>query len=221
VIKVLQSWQEIQAATLKIQQQGLPLHLDVHKNWDHSLLYDAIGRMDLQSCMIDLGCGEYCTLNFLAALGFNNLHGIDLQLEPNNADTTYFLYQGNLTQTPLVSGSCDVGISISVIEHGVDLSAFFAEISRLLKTNGLLFITTDYWEERIEIDSAIKPFELDWKVFCKADIQQLIALAQENNLVLEQDGIIPACSDKPIAWHDYNYTFIALLFRKVAAIINY
>jgi len=79
----------------------------------------------------------------------------------------------------------------------------------------LLFLTTDYWSEYLEIDNSIKPFGLEWKVFCQADIEQLIALAKENNLVLERDGGIPAGSDRPIAWHNYNYTFMALLFRKV------
>jgi SAM-dependent methyltransferase len=216
VINVLKSWQEIHAATIEIQHQGLPLHLDVHKNWDHLLLYDLIGKIDLQSSIVDLGCGECCTLNFLAALGFKQLRGIDFKLEPN-ADAAYALYQGNLTKTPFVSGECDVAISISVIEHDVELPAFFAEVSRLLKPDGLLFITTDYWSEYLEIDSSIKPFGLEWKIFCQTEIEQLIALAKDNNLVLERNGGIPACSDKPIAWHNYNYTFIALLFRKVTA----
>lgn len=215
MIEVLQNRQEIDAATLKIQSLCLPPHLDLHKNWDHLLLYNAIATIDKQSQIIDLGCGECCTLNFLAALNFNNLHGIDLQIG-YDANTAYTLHQGNITQTPLVSGKCDVAISISVIEHGVDLPAFFAEVSRLLKTGGLLFVTTDYWSEYIEIDSSIQPFGLEWKVFSGADIEQLITLAQENNLVLAQAEDIPACSDKPVRWYGYKYTFIALLFRKAA-----
>lgn len=125
MIKVLQSWQEIRAATLEIQRQGFPPHLDGHKNWDHLLLYNAIGTIGKQSSIVDLGCGECCTLNFLAALGFKNIHGIDLQPKPNQMDVTYTLYQGNLTKTPLSSSSCDVALSISVIEHGVELPAFF------------------------------------------------------------------------------------------------
>lgn len=217
MIKVLQNWQEIHAATQEIQHKKLPLHLDVHKNWDHLLLYEAIAKKDKQSRIVDLGCGECCTLDFLAALGFKNLHGIDLKLEPNKIAATYALYQGNLIKTPFPRGECDVVISVSVIEHSVDLPAFLAEVSRLLKPDGLLFITTDYWEKHIEIDSFIKPFGLDWKVFCKPDIEELIALAKAHNLVLEGDGSIPACLDKPIDWH-YKYTFMALFFRKVPAL---
>lgn len=215
MIKVLQNWQEIKVATSEIERMELPLHLDFHKNWDHLLLYNAIATQDKQITIIDLGCGECCTLNFLAALGFKNLHGIDLNLE-QNSNAAYTLYQGNLTQSPLTSGSCDVVISVSVIEHGVDLSAFLVEASRLLKTGGLLVVTTDYWQEYIEIDRSIKPFGLEWKIFCQADIEQLIELARKNNLVLEQNGNIPASSERAIAWYDYNYTFIALFFKKVA-----
>jgi SAM-dependent methyltransferase len=214
VIKVLQNWQEVQSATLEIQRKGLPLHLDIHKNWDHLLLHNLIERKGKHSSIVDLGCGECCTLNFFDALGFKNISGIDLNIE-RNGDTTYSLYQGDLTKTSFISGSVDVAVSISVIEHSVDLPAFFAEAARLLKVEGLLFITTDYWEKPLEIDSYIKPFGLEWQVFSQADIEQLIAVAKEYNLVLEQDKDIPACLDKPIAWYNYKYTFIALLFRKI------
>ena len=160
MINILQNRQEIDASTLKIQSLGLPPHLDIHKNWDHLLLYNAIASIDKQSHIIDLGCGECCTLNFLAALGFKNIYGIDLQIG-YDANTAYTLHQENLTQTPLVNGECDVAISIPVIEHGVEIAAFFAEVSRLLKTDGLLFLTTDYWAEYIEIDSSIQPFGLE------------------------------------------------------------
>ena len=147
-------------------------------------------------------------------MGFKNLHGIDLQLKPNSENAAYSLYQGNLTKTPLLANSCELAVSISVIEHGVELPIFFAEVSRLLKTSGLLLLTTDYWSQPLSVDSSIKPFGLEWKIFCRQEIKQLIALAGANNLVLEENQSIPACFKQPIAWYGYNYTFIALLFRK-------
>lgn len=215
MIKILQNWQEIQSAALEIQRQGLPLHLDIHKNWDHLLLYDVIETKDKYSSIVDLGCGDCCTLDLLAALEFKNISGVDLKIE-STADIPYSLHRGDLTRTGFISSSCDVVVSISVVEHGVDLSAFFAEAARLLKSNGLLFITADYWQEHLKIDSSIKPFGLEWKIFCQADIEQIITTAKANNLVLEQNGDIPDCLEKPITWHNYDYTFIALLFRKVA-----
>lgn len=216
MIRVLQNQQEINVASQEIQQKGLPQHFDIYKNWDHLLIYEVIANKDRQSLIIDLGCGECCTLNFLSALGFQNLHGIDLKILPNKMSTTYTLYEGDITKTPFDSDSCDVAITVSTIEHGVDLSAFFAEVSRLLKVGSLLFITTDYWEEHIEIDNSIKPFALNWKIFSKIEIEELIVLAKAHNLVLEGNENIPACLDKPIHWY-YHYTFIALVFKKVPA----
>lgn len=212
MIRVLQNWQEINAATCSHQTQGKQLHLDIHKNWDQKLLNELVTYLDKTDCIIDLGCGDYCTLDFLAAEGFTNLHGIDLKLKPRDS-APYSLYQRDITDTAFADSSCDVAVSISVIEHGVDLPKFFAEVYRILKPNGLLFITTDYWETNIDIDSSIKPFGLEWKIFSRNDIEELIELAAKNNLVVEKESHIPACSEQPIHWHGYKYTFIALAFR--------
>lgn len=58
MIKILQNWQDIQAAKQELERQNLPLHLDIHKNWDHLLLYEVIGKKDRQDTIVDLGCGE-------------------------------------------------------------------------------------------------------------------------------------------------------------------
>ncbi|MBD2775487.1 hypothetical protein [Iningainema tapete] len=58
MIKVLQNWQEILSAKQEIQSLNLPLHLDVHKNWDHLLLKQAIETSDRHSLIVDLGCGD-------------------------------------------------------------------------------------------------------------------------------------------------------------------
>jgi hypothetical protein len=99
VIKVLQNQQEILVASQEIQQKGLPQHFDAYKNWDHSLISQVIANKDKQSLIIDLGCGECCTLNFLSALGFQNLHGIDLEILPERKSSNYTLYEGDLIKT--------------------------------------------------------------------------------------------------------------------------
>lgn len=218
MIKVLKNWQEIGEATLGLQRKGLPTHTDTRKNWDQFLVYDTIASQDRNSCIIDLGCSPYCTLNFLAALGFKNIYGIDLNIEDSEIENApYRLYRGDITNTPFSSNFFDFAVSISVIEHGVDLRAFFKEVSRIIKYNGLLFLTTDYWEKARDIDASIKPLGLPWKVFDKNDIQKLIIAAQDYGLTIEEDINIPPCSDKPIFWEGVEYTFIGLLFRKTAS----
>lgn len=215
MIQVLQNWLEIGEATLFLQRQRLPTHLTVQKNWDQFLLNQQLLNASKQSAILDLGCGDCCTLKFLAALGFTNLSGIDLHLSPSSSASPYKLHQGDLMNTSFPDQSFDWAISISVIEHGVDLQAFFDEAYRILKPNGTLFVTTDYWEEKVEVDSSIQPFGLSWQIFSKVQIQEAIAIAQTCGFKLKQNTVIPACADKTVTWYDKDYTFIAFAFCKV------
>ncbi|MBD1842073.1 class I SAM-dependent methyltransferase [Cyanobacteria bacterium FACHB-63] len=214
MIEVLQNWQEIETATQALQQASLPTHITIQKNWDQWLLAQLLeaSKVDRQFKIIDLGCGDCCTLEFLSALGFKDLHGIDFSIKPSHSN--YKLYQGDLTATSFPDCSYDVAVSISVIEHGVDLDAFFQEAYRLLKPNGLLFATADYWQSKISVDSSIQPFGLAWTIFSQTEIEQAIALALSHGFLLEQNQEVPACTETTVSWYEKNYTFIALTFRK-------
>ena len=214
MIKVLKNWQEIGEATLSLQRKGLPTHSDTRKNWDLSLLYETIASENRNSRIVDLGCSPGCTLVFLISLGFTNLYGIDFDLDfSGGRNFPANLYQGDLTDTSFESDFFDVAISISVIEHGVDLKDLFSEVNRILKNDGLLFLTTDYWEEKQDVGE-INPLGLPWKVFAEADIQELINVAQDYGFCLNEDINIPSCSERTIIWQGLEYTFIALIFKK-------
>ena len=214
MIKVLKNWQEIGDATLTLQRKGLPTHSDTRKNWDLSLLYQTIASENRNSRIVDLGCSPGCTLVFLISLGFTNLYGIDFDLDFNGGrNFPANLYQGDLTDTNFESDFFDVAISISVVEHGVDLKDLFSEVNRILKNDGLLFLTTDYWGEKQDVGE-INPLGLPWKVFSEADIQDLINVAQDYGFSLNEDINIPSCSERTIIWQGIEYTFIALIFKK-------
>lgn len=214
MIQVLQSWLEIGEATLSLQRRGLPTHLTVQKNWDQFLLSQQLLSTAKQSAILDLGCGDCCTLRFLAALGFTHLAGIDLHLPPQSSSLPYQLYQGNLLNTTFTEQSFDWAISVSVVEHGVNLEAFFQEAYRILKPNGTLFVTTDYWEEKVEVDASIQPYGLSWQIFSKAQIQDALTIAQSCGFDLKQEPNIPSCVDKTVTWYGKDYTFIAFALRK-------
>lgn len=214
MIQVLQNWQEVENATDWLKQRGLPTHLTVQKNWDQYWLAQQLQAQGAFDRVLDLGCGDCCTLDFLAALGISELHGVDLEIKPFEGDRPYTLHQGDLTATLFPDQFCDGLVSISVIEHGVDLQRFFAEAHRLLKPGGLLFVTTDYWQEPIAIDPAIRPFGLTWKIFSQEEIEAAIAIAQQQGFELVNGSEIPACSEKPVSWYNRDYTFIALAFQK-------
>ena len=210
MIQILQTLQEVELATQALQSRDLPTHLTVEKNWDQWLLAQCLSHSDRQCPIIDLGCGDYCTLEFLAALGFQQLHGIDLTIQQPAGDRPYQLYQGDLTATPFSDQTFDCAVSISVIEHGVDLKRFFQETYRILKPEGLLFITTDYWQEKIQTDSSIKPFGLSWSIFSSVEVQAMLALAQQQGFRLLANPEISPCHERTVDWHGQQYTFIAI-----------
>ena len=231
MIQVLQNWHEIGAATLALQRAGLPLHDTVQKNWDQYLLWQLAAPLDRQAHLVDLGCGAGHALKLLHTLGFAHLSGVDFQISytlrlrqlrgawQQRGRKPYALCRGDLTRTPLADASQDVVLSISTIEHGVDVGQFLSEASRLLKPGGLLFVTTDYWEEKLRPDGAVREFGLPWRVFSRPEIEALIEQAQRTRLVLDKEGSVPACEEQTVWWHGQNYTFLALVFRKQPPIL--
>ena len=227
MIKVLQNWQEIGDSILNLQREGLPTHGTVQKNWDHFLLYSTLISTDRQSMIVDLGFGEGWTLTFLHALGFNNIHGVDFRIDrrlrvkqlltmwrQKTLRPPYHLQRANITKTPFQPETYDIAISISTIEHGVDIDRFLAEASRILKPNGLLFITTDYWDDKIRTDRSARAFGLSWQVFSRDQIETMVRVASNLGLVLFHKTASPQCSGRPVLWHNSSYTFIAMLFTK-------
>lgn len=229
MINVLQSWQEVGDATLTLQREGLPVHPTPQKNWDHFLLYRVISPKDRGIDIVDLGCGEGHTLRLLHALGFQSILGLDLSIglrlrlaqaagswRKRTLQPSFRLRASDICRTDLADQSISLAVSVSTIEHGVDMSSFFREASRILKPDGLLFITTDYWEEKIQTDESIMSFGLPWKIFSAAEIEALIDLARENGLELVSPGKPPSCNERTVRWQQQDYTFISLLFRKLS-----
>lgn len=224
MIRVLQDWREIGAATLALQRAGLPTHETPQKNWDQYLVWQLVTPLDRAARIVDLGCGEGFTLKLLTRLGFTNLCGIDYQISNtlrlrqlrwawrHHGRVPYRLRRGDLTRTPLPDASQDVALCISTIEHGVDTERFFAEARRLLKPGGRLLVTTDYWAEPLPTEGSARAFGLPWRVFSRGEAADLIEQARRAGLVLADEGTIPPCGEQTVSWHGWDYTFLALVF---------
>ena len=225
MIKVLQNWSELGQWYQSLSARGLPLHFVAQKNFDFYHLHQLLDPIPRSAALVDLGCGDAGTLLFLRAMGFRELHGIDLKITwPTRAQQwvraargralPYHLYQGDLTQTPFPGGRFDAGICISVIEHGVPLSKFFAEARRILKPSAPLLVSTDYWEPKIAQPSNAVADGLPWRISCRQDIEALVRLAKANGFSLLHDGPVPDCSERTVAWSSQRYTFVLLLFHR-------
>lgn len=226
MIRVLANWQEVGEAVLTLQRAGLPLHETPQKNFDHFTLRKALAGVREDATIVDLGCGGAYTLRFLHALQFRKISGVDLAIErraramqiklmlrERTWRPPFHLRRGNLTSTSLPSGSCDIAISISAIEHGVDIERFLAEAARILRIGGLLFITTDYWEDKVDTDG-VRAFGLPWQIFSRNQIVSLIKSASQLGLKPVENGEVPACTERTVFWQNRDYTFIAIMLKR-------
>lgn len=210
MIRVLGNWQEVGEAILNLQREGLPLHESPQKNFDHFILRKTLANVGKDAAIVDLGCGGVHTLPFLHSLRFRNISGVDLAIEWRTRGTQiklmlrertwrppFRLPRGDLTGTLLPSASCDMAISISTIEHGVDTERFLAEVARVLRPAGLLFVTTDYWEEKIDTDG-VEAFNLPWQIFSKEQVVELVKVAGRLGLKPVGTDDVPRCADTTV-----------------------
>lgn len=227
MIRVLQDWQEIGEASRFFSVNDLPRHGSIEKCWDLRLLYDMVAPLGRGSRIIDLGCSGAHTLGFLQAMGFADLVGVDLNVGARDRlaqgwrmwrerrwRRPFRILRRDLTQTGLGGGTFDAATCISVIEHGVDFEAFLRESSRLLKPGGLLLVSADYWEEKMDVSDDGGEYGMAWTILCKQDIEHLVELAGRCGFELLGDSAIPRCGQRCVIWHGREFTFVALAFRK-------
>lgn len=212
---------EAEACTRLTKELGLPSHHDTQKNWDtlKSLFY-IITAIDVSSPLLDAGCGERSTiLNWLALLGYQHLYACDIRPvreQSYRSEQIKFSVQ-NLTHTCYPDRFFHAVTCISVIEHGVDLHNFFKEMSRIIKREGLLIISTDYWSKPIDC-SCIYPYGKEMgemKVFGPEQIQAIISLANSNGFSLCRP-IDLKTYERAVRWErvQREYTFIFFALKK-------
>lgn len=226
MISVLQDWRELGECIETLQCDKLPLHTTPQKNWDHFILRNALVGLDADAPIADLGCGHGFTLEFLRRLGFSNLLGIDLsiswRLRAREALTMYRerkltppyrIVRGSISESSIPASSIALAVSVSTIEHGVDVDRFLADSFRILKPGAQLFLTTDYWGDKIEVPDSIRAFGLPWRIFDRDQISGLLDSAAHVGFE-RLENPIPDCSGAPVVWQGLAYTFIALMLRK-------
>lgn len=193
---------------------GLPVG-DYIKSWDVSRTLDLIGeRLDRNAPILDLGayCSEIPVS--LAIMGYNDVHGIDLNPQvsqmPYASQVHYAI--GNFMRTPYADACFDAITAISVIEHGYHPEALFAEVGRLLRPDGLFFASFDYWPEKIDT-AGTTFFDLSWLIFSEADYIAMLEVAARNGLHPVGD-IKTQASEPAIHCGGFDYTFAWTVLQK-------
>lgn len=94
--------------------------------------------------ILDIGCGNGSILRYLSALGYTNLHGLEISgyaIERLRAEGIE-MHFGKLPSIPLPDASFDIVIASQVLEHVIRRRRFLREIQRVLKPGGraLVFV---------------------------------------------------------------------------------
>lgn len=208
---------EAKAATAELARLGLPSHPDTVKNWDTlaalAVVLDSTRRSER---ILDAGASYYSTLlPILARYGYTHLDGCNLEFgEPKRRGPVNFRY-GDLTATDYPSGAFGAVACLSVIEHGVDLTAYFKEMARLLRPGGTLVTSTDYWSEPIDTTGLVA-YGNPVRVFMPADIVAGLEVARSYGL--EPRGPLDlSCQDRVVTWRrfDLRYTFLVFTLHKI------
>jgi SAM-dependent methyltransferase len=188
---------------------------DALKSWDVLNTSGFIERhLKSSSSICDFGAYASEIPAVLHKLGYSFIVGVDLNprlhLMPQRPSTRYCL--ANFLRAPFTSESFDVVTAISVIEHGFQRAALLSEVCRLLKPGGYFIASFDYWPEKIDT-SAIRVFGMDWSIFSRSEIQELLSDAGTHGL--QPVGRIELDVEKPVIhWGGKDYTFAWMVLRK-------
>jgi len=213
---VLRTEAEANAATAEIARLGLPSHPDQVKNWDTlAALSVVLSRTRPSDRILDAGAAYYSTLlPILARYRYTHLDACNLEFRQPKARGSIEFRYGDLTATDYPSGAFGSITCLSVIEHGVDLTAYFKEMARLLRPGGTLVTSTDYWSEPIDTTGLVA-YDTPVRVFTPADITAGLEIAKSYGL--EPTGPLDlSCQDRVVTWPRFGlrYTFVVFTLRK-------
>lgn len=214
---VLQSRAEWRLAVAQAHKLGWLLHPDSPKNWDTLIALDVILQNTTPGAtVLDAGAEQYSSLlPCLTLYGYRNLHGINLTIgRPINRGPIKYEH-GDITATDFATESIDAITCLSVIEHGVNLEAYFKEMSRILKPGGVLISSTDYWEHKIDTNS-LQTYGTPVKVFTLSEINELLQVARVYGLESTGEQLDLECKEKCVTWKrlGLRYTFVIFTLRK-------
>ena len=225
--EILLTKNDINNSSEIVNRLGLQSHHDRQKNWDTLKSLSGIIQ-NSNPCdnlsILDIGTGSKPTiLKWLrAVLPESQLWGCDREASLNASikEMNINFCAKDITEANFGCEQFNFVTCISVIEHGVDTKLLFKEISRVLKKNGLAFISTDYWDTGIDTSGKF-PYGLQYgemKVFSQKELEALISEAKEEGLLLIGDNVDLSCNEKAVYWErmDEKYTFAFLCFEKVS-----
>jgi len=241
---VLKSFSQVEEAITKLKNLGLPPHPDTIKSWDTWKIINFINEnAEKNANILDVGCNGSPVLPLLKKLGFKNLFGCDVDLNirkrrllrrvknkifnenPDqlinemlrNKDGFYQLTIQDLEKTNYEANFFDIVSSLSVIEHGVNVSNYLTEINRILKPGSFLLTSTDYWPKKIETESNVYDRPSKDVIFDENNIKEILDNLGKNGFSLYGQMNFDF-QDMVVKWKKTGkkYTFIFFCLQKIS-----
>jgi hypothetical protein len=105
---------------------------------------------------------------------------------------------------------------MSVIEHGVPLTAFAAETARILRPGGVLIVSTDYDQDPLTT-TGLQAYGVPVYIFGPQEIRAFVEEADRHGLRLLGELALEH-PERPVHWKrvGLDYTFIRLSFERIA-----
>jgi SAM-dependent methyltransferase len=188
---------------------------DQLKSWD--VLKTALfleERVPRSAAILDIGAFASELVVVLHRLRFTKLFGVDLEPQISRMPFAHAIHYcvANFMQTPFEKKSFQAITAISAIEHGFRSKALLSEVSRLLRPGGYFVASFDYWPQKVDTTGVLL-FGMDWRIFSREEVLQLIAEAQAHGLTPVGEVDLEA-QDAPIAFAERDYTIALLVLQK-------
>lgn len=210
--EILKRRVDIDTSTQWLKNNGFISHPISCKDWELKKVVESLDDGDL----IDLGADGSFVLHNAFIKGITGKKvGIDLAevTGTNKAEGAEYI-QGDLMNVPLPDESFDTVVSMSVIEHAVDLFVFANECSRLLRKNGTLIVSFDTWTPKPDTSKTML-YSLDWNILDKNDIEFLIKNMEDNGLFMDGemdwttgDAVINPSYCSPAIGVEYSFSIL-------------
>jgi SAM-dependent methyltransferase len=179
-----------------------------------------LGFTNLYGCDLVLKSSSDCNPSFTNNNNNNNnssfkYHEDYEPIAKMYSDKSYQLSIRNLEDTKYSDQMFDYVTSLSVIEHGVNIEKYFREMSRIIKSNGYLLTSTDYWPDKLVNNKTVLSKGIPDNIFSRDEIEKLVEIADKNGLKLIEP-IDFEYKDKVVRWNsiDLDFTFIFFAMRK-------
>ena len=213
----LKSQAQVDEAMVEVRACGLPPNGDLPKNWDAlTALSLVLERTRPTARVLDAGAPLYSViLPWLYMYGYRDLWGIDLGYRRPVRWGPIRFERGDLTRTRFANGSFDAVTCLSVIEHGVPFEGYFAEMRRLLRPDGLLVTSTDYWAEGVDTRGQ-EAFGVPIKIFSRPDMEAFLASGRAHGFT-PLGAVDLECAERVVRWEPYGLAYTFLTFGMTRA----